>query len=508
MSREIKFNVRLNVDGKEQLQTATMDVKVLRNAIEDSKKIAQQFTKDFIHFNQGIEVVRNLSDAFSYLSDNLRQTAQHTRELVAFTGKSGDEMRHLRNGIETVADYFGKDFQEVLRATNALSKGFGIEMDEALKLVRGGLASGADAGGDFLDTLREYPRYFKEAGLSAEDFIAITANAAKQGVFSDKGVDVIKEGNLRIREMTKATADALEGIGISADLVQQQLREGSITTFEVMQQVAEKLKELPANSSQVGAAIADIFGGPGEDAGLEYIKTLANVKLSMDEVKAATNGAAKQQEDQIKLLEEIKNKLSDLIDLSGVYTSIAPFLDITAKFGNTLVTIVATVGAFKALNTTQLMVITRTKLLNAATVIWNTTSVSMNALTQTMSATLRGAAVSATTLKHAMQGLFIASGVGVAIVALTEILSQLSLSLKNAAKLGCHLSEKGVNFIINRDEASPIGTLDSQRASRKSIFGKGLLLSTAKAKEEAKKEVKATVWTLSPRELEIIRAID
>ena len=221
MSKEIKFNVRLTVDGKEQLQTATVDVRELRDAIEAAKTRAQRFTEAFIHFNQGIEVVRNLSDAFSYFSGNLRDAARQSRDVTTLTGKTGEEMQRLRNGVQAVAEYFGKDFNEVLRSVNSLANGFGVSMDEALRLVRSGLVSGADVGGDFLDTLREYPRYFKEAGLSAEDFVAITANAAKQGVFSDKGVDVIKEGNLRIREMTKATADALNGIGISADGVQK-----------------------------------------------------------------------------------------------------------------------------------------------------------------------------------------------------------------------------------------------------------------------------------------------
>lgn len=49
---------------------------------------------------------------------------------------------------------------------------------------------------------KEYPAYFKEAGISASQFIAIIAETSKQGIYSDKGLDAIKEGNLRIREMT------------------------------------------------------------------------------------------------------------------------------------------------------------------------------------------------------------------------------------------------------------------------------------------------------------------
>ena len=89
MSKEIKFNVRLTVDGKEQLQTATVDVRELREAIESTRTPTQRLTDAFIHFNQGIEVVRNLSDAFSFLSDRLKATAQQSRDVTTLTGKTG-----------------------------------------------------------------------------------------------------------------------------------------------------------------------------------------------------------------------------------------------------------------------------------------------------------------------------------------------------------------------------------------------------------------------------------
>ena len=286
-------------------------------------------------------------------------------------------MVKLRSKVQAVSEHFGTDFNETLRAANALSKGFGISMEDAMKLVQDGLVSGANAGGDFIDTVREYPRYFKEAGLSAEDFIAITTNAAQQGVFSDKGVDVIKEGNLRIREMTTATADALNGIGISAEKVQADLQAGSITTFDVMQMVAAKLNELPASSAAVGTAIADIFGGPGEDAGLEYIKTLANIQLNMDAVKAATQGTAEQQERQIQMQESLKNGLSGLIDLSAIYTDVKPYVDLTAQIGMAAMGIGGLIKTVKAMNVQQAILKTRIvavaaaqKMVTIATTAW------------------------------------------------------------------------------------------------------------------------------------------
>lgn len=258
-----------------------------------------------------------------------------TRLTQQFTEKSGDDLKEYRTEVQTIADYYNKDFREVLIGANAVSKQFGIDASEAIKLIQDGFIAGADANGEFLDTLREYPAYFKEAGISAETFIAITAQAAKSGIYSDKGVDVIKEGNLRIREMTTATAAALEGIGISADEVQEQLKSGQKTTFDIIQMVSERLNELPDSASVVGTALADIFGGPGEDAGLQYIRTLKDIKTNLKDVKDETGQLGDVQEEMIESQKRLATAVADLFDSTG-----GSFETMTAKiktFGNTVI---------------------------------------------------------------------------------------------------------------------------------------------------------------------------
>ena len=300
--------------------------------------------------------------------------------------------------------------------------------------------------------------------MSAEDFVAITANAAKQGVFSDKGVDVIKEGNLRIREMTKATADALNGIGISADLVQQQLRDGSITTFEVMQQVAAKLKELPASSSQVGTAIADIFGGPGEDAGLEYIKTLANVKLSMDEVKAATNGVAEQQERQIKMQEQIKNAMSSIIDLSGVYADMKPYLDVASQAGFAVVGISNLVSTVKALNIASKARTFANYVLSFLACAGNARKAAVATNMMTLAARSNAAAVTSATV--AVRGFMAATVVGAALAALTWAINEL-ISSFNGVDDAAKKAADGVDDVSKSFENAK----QSYDSTLKSTFG-------------------------------------
>lgn len=255
--------------------------------------------------------------ALKFWFDYNKGLIEATRLTQQFTDKSGDDLKAFRNEVQAVADIFDQEFKDVLESTNSLAKQFGISFDEALKLIRDGFASGADVTGEFLENVREYPAYFKEAGISASQFIAITTQANKSGIFSDKGIDAIKEGNLRIREMTKSTAAALNGIGISSKQVQKELQNGSTTTFEVMQKVSEKLNELPESSSVVGTAIADIFGGPGEDAGLQYLQTLKDIDTNMDNVKANAGELGKLQEEQLRSQADLNNAVSALFDQTG-----------------------------------------------------------------------------------------------------------------------------------------------------------------------------------------------
>lgn len=261
--------------------------------------------------------VAGVGMAFKWWYDYNKGLMEATRLTKQFTGLTGDEMKSVRNEVLAVSNTFGLEFTETMQSANTMSKAFGISVSESLKIMQDGLVSGANANGEFLDTIKEYPRYFKEAGLSAEEMVAISTQATKEGIFSDKGVDTIKEGNLRLREMTTATAAALDGIGISSKQVQKDLQDGSKTTFQVIQEVANKLKELPQSSAAVGSAIANIFGGPGEDAGLAYIEMLGDVELNMDKVKAKSGDIAKAQEDELNATKELQDAMTSLFDYTG-----------------------------------------------------------------------------------------------------------------------------------------------------------------------------------------------
>lgn len=261
--------------------------------------------------------VAGVGMAFKWFYDYNKGIEEATRKTMQFTGLFGDEMKSVRNQALAISETFGVDFGETLQSANVMSKQFGISVSESLKLLQDGFVAGANASDEFLENVKEYPTYLKEAGLNAEQFVAISTNATKQGIFSDKGLDTIKEGNLRLREMTTATAAALDGIGISSKKVQKELQNGSKTTFDIMQEVGNKLKEFPASSAKVGTAIADIFGAPGEDAGLKYIETLGDIEMNMDKVKEQSGDVAKAQEKQVEANKRLKDTASALFDVTG-----------------------------------------------------------------------------------------------------------------------------------------------------------------------------------------------
>lgn len=420
MAKQIKFNVRLSLDGKEQLVSATTNLRDLRRALGGARQGSERLKKSLLNFNQTVDAVRNVADAVGQLSGRLRDYAAQAARASQLTGLTGEALSDFRAEASAVASTFGEDVAGVMQAANSLSRAFGISASEALSLVRDGFVGGANAGGDFLSTLKEYPRYFKEAGLGAESFVALTANAAREGIFSDKGVDAIKEGNLRLREMTTATRTALEGIGLSADDVARRLESGSATTFDIMREVSARLRELPPDAAAVGAALADIFGGPGEDAGLEYIKSLADVKLSMADVLDEADAVSLSMGRQAEVSGRLRSAISGVADAAtGLYARLAPALDVGAQIGMTLSGVAALTGAFKALNVQAALHAARSAAAGAASLILTGRLGAAGAAVRVLSGAMRTGAFSATAFKVALRGLLTATGVGLAITAVT-----------------------------------------------------------------------------------------
>ena len=144
----------------------------------------------------------------------------------------------------------------------------GISFEEAMSLIETGFLAGADANGDFLDKVKQYPVQFKNAGFSAEEFIKISAQEVKSGIYGDKLLDSIKESDLAIKEFTNTQRDALKVLGEDfAVKLEKDVSTGVISTKEALVQIAEQANARGIDLKEFQTITADVFKGAGEDAG-------------------------------------------------------------------------------------------------------------------------------------------------------------------------------------------------------------------------------------------------
>lgn len=253
--------------------------------------------------------------AFKFWFDYNKGIEEATRLTREFLGISGDRLTNLRSEIQATADVFGKDYKEVLQGVDTLVAQFGMSAEEALEVVKDGFQSGADLSGDMLSKIQQYAPTFHDAGIEASEMVAIIAQT-RSGIFSDKGMDVITMASKRIREMSTATASSLDAIGISSKQVEKDLQSGAKSTFDVIQEISGKLRELPQDSQEVGAVLKDVFGKQGAGAGIQLIEQLDTMTKDIEEVKKVTGEYGELQREQIETQAELNKVTAALFDMS------------------------------------------------------------------------------------------------------------------------------------------------------------------------------------------------
>lgn len=254
--------------------------------------------------------------AFKWFYDYNNGIKEATKLTMEFTEMGAADAKMFRDEIMGVADVFGKEFKPTLQAVDTLVAQFGISWKDALEVVKDGFVAGADLSGDFLSKLQQYSPYFQEAGLSASQFVAIITQT-RSGIFTDKGLEAIKMANTRIRELSDQTKEALDNIGISSKQVEKDLQSGARNTFDIVQEVAAKLSELPDSAQVVGETLKEVFGKKGADAGLALVRSLKDINTNLDEVKSQTGELGRLNEELIASETELNKAISHAFDITG-----------------------------------------------------------------------------------------------------------------------------------------------------------------------------------------------
>lgn len=252
---------------------------------------------------------------FKWWFDYNQGLAEATRLTREFTGLTGDQLKAVRNEIQATADIYGKDYKDVLSTVDALMAQYGLTAEQAMTVIQDGFQAGADEGGNMLSKIQDLAPQFHDAGIAADEMMAIMAQT-RSGIFSEGGMDLIAMASKKIREMASGTEKALDGIGISAKQVEADLTSGAKSTFDIIQEVAAKLRELPQDSQEVGNVLKDVFGRQGASAGLQLIEQLDTMTKDINEVKKVTGEYGETTRKQMETQKELNNVVSAMFDVT------------------------------------------------------------------------------------------------------------------------------------------------------------------------------------------------
>lgn len=254
--------------------------------------------------------------AFKWWYDYNNGLAEATRLTREFTGLTGTELSNLRDGIQATADTYGKEYMDVLRGVDTITAHWHTTQQEALDTINKGFASGADLSGNMLNLLSQYAPTLRDAGYSAEQVLALIQQT-RSGIFSEQGLEAIKQASARLRNMTTSTKDSLRGIGIDADDMAQKLATNQMDIGDAVKMVAHQLKTVGTNSQEAGAVMSDVFGRQGKFASQEMIKGLEDIEMNLDIVKQSTGEWGEDMDALREKNEELNQAVADLFDFTG-----------------------------------------------------------------------------------------------------------------------------------------------------------------------------------------------
>ena len=476
MAKEIKFNVKLVVDGKEQLVTATSTAEELRRVLDSAKTSSQKLNAALVNFNQAVMAANNVTNAISQISGALNGVTEENRSFSAamntantMAGKSGEDFAKLKGQVAELS-------KSIPAARDELANGLyqvisnGVPEDNWIAFLQKSAKASVGGIADLGETVKVTSTIIKNYGLSwdkagdvqdkiqltakngvtsfeqlAQALPKVTSNAATLGVSIDELMATfatltgVSGNTAEVSTQLAAIFTALVKPSSEASKMAQQMGiefdAAAIKAAGGMRNFLTDLdKNVKAYARKSGMLEQEIYGKLfGSAESLRALGPLTGqLAAKFNENVEAMKGSAGTIDDAFSImsssgaasLQILKNKFAEVGDaIASTMGGIMPVLNITAQIGNTVIAVTAMVSGLKNLAKIQAIVKVRTMAMNAASLVWNATSVRMNALVQVCSASFRGAAVSATTLKLAIQGLLISTGVGVAIVALTEVIA-------------------------------------------------------------------------------------
>lgn len=245
-------------------------------------------------------------------------------------------LQNITEGVYAFSDVFKSDVGETLRGVNQLMTQFGITAEDALDLMATGSQKGLDYTSELGDNIAEYAGKFSQAGYSAEEYFQLLKNGSEGGSYS------LDKVNDAINEVTNKLADGSikESIGIFSGETKklfESWQKGGASQKQVIDSIVKDINNC-TNEQEALTMAATAFGTMGEDANLDFIKSLTSVGNEFDNVKGKVESIKTDKYDNLgSMLEELQRSFELLLIpigeafiplLSAVVELLTPIADV------------------------------------------------------------------------------------------------------------------------------------------------------------------------------------
>lgn len=473
MSKTVKINFKLQLDGQEQLVTATTSARELAKAVGGVGTSLSRATGSFIGFNQRIEALRNVTGAFQELAAGIEgltqgaeafNTAMRQANTLAEKNEAGfagmreevDKLaknlpvsrEELAKGLYTVisADVPEAEWMEVLETAARSSVGALADLGEIVSvtgtLVKNYGLSWKEAGDiqdkiqltakvgetTFSEMAAALPRVSASAatlGVSIDELMGVFASlTGVSGDTAEVSTQLAAVLNALVKPASEATAMA-ERMGIQFDAASVKAA-GGFSAF--IKQLDGEVTAFAAKSGMLRESIYGTLFGRAEALRAlipltgELAEKYDRDTASMAEASGTLAGAFDEMSKTVASKAQLaQNNIDAMFD--GVAEATGGAVVYVKSFGGTLsavaTTVVMTGTAAKMLAGAIASTTLATKAAALAATLWKNLQRALQVATLSFSASCYAAGTAVTVLKLAIRGLLVATGVGAAIAVLT-----------------------------------------------------------------------------------------
>ncbi len=478
MAKEIKFNVRISVDGKEQLVTATSKVADLRRVMDSAKGSAGQLRDTLLTYTQTVQAMQNVSYAVSQIANTLNSVTEESRTFGAAMKAANTMAGKDAEGFAKLKDQVAELSKTIPMARDQLANGLyqvisnGVPEDNWISYLQASARSAVGGIADVGEVVKVTSTIIKNYGLewsAAQDIQDKIQLTAKNGVTSfEQLAAALPSVTGQAAQLGVSLAEMLAVMstltGVTGNTVEVSTQLASVLTAltkesSKSQKMAEEMgitfnaasikaagglknylqeldKTVTAYASKTGELKESIYSklfGRAEALRLvnaltgqlaeKYDENIAALQDSAGTMDAAYENMASTGASQLQILKNEWGKYTDWIaDKVG---GIQPLLNFGSQLGMTTVSVLTLVEAFKKLHVLQSLMSKRVLQSIAAYALFGTNTRKVAAATNVMSQSFRSAQTRAIALKIAMRGLMATTVVGVALMALGVVLGKL-----------------------------------------------------------------------------------